>query len=283
MSAESSKLFPGRHTFISFVLDALETKSEMSGMAVRYLQRAAMAGIILALFYVAHYGLSSLFAEMEVGGQSLAPIGRIAGATAFGFALVFIYFSRSELLTSNMMVVSVGLYYRTTGIGRALKLLGLCALGNLAGLGLVAVLLMGSSVLDGATMAAMHASVDLKIGYLSQGVFGWGDLLVRAVLCNLLINLAMGIVYSGILDEATSKTILLIAAIFVFVFLGFEHAVANTALFLMVGLQESIDWLGALGNVVVALIGNFIGGGLLIGIYYAYLNDDAQHRPADRA
>lgn len=283
MSAESSKLFPGRQTFISYVLDALETKSEMSGMRVRYLQRAAMAGIIIALFYVANYGLSSLFAGMDLAGQSLAPIGRIAGATAFGFALVFIYFSRSELLTSNMMVVSVGLYYRTTGIGRALKLLGLCYLGNLVGSLLVAGLLVGSSVLDGATLAAMHASVDHKIEYLHQGVFGWSDLLVRAILCNLLINLAMGIVYSGILNEATSKTILVIAAIFVFVFLGFEHSVANTALFLMVGLQESIDWVGALGNVAVALIGNFIGGGLLVGIYYAYLNDDAQHRPADRA
>ena len=33
-----------------------------------------------------------------------------------------------------------------------------------------------------------------------------------------------------------------------------------------------------MGNVALALIGNFIGGGLLIGVYYAYVNDDT--RPA---
>ena len=181
------------------------------------------------------------------------------------------------------MVVSVGLYYRSTSVGRALKILGLCYLGNLLGSLVVAVLLVGSSVLDGATMAAMQASVEHKVEYLHLGAFGWSDLLVRAIFCNLLINLAMGIVYSGILSDSISKAVIIVDAIFVFVFLGFEHSVANTGLFLMVGLQESMDWVGALGNVAIALIGNFIGGGLLIGVYYAYLNDDAQHRPADRA
>lgn len=283
MTADATKLFPGRTTFISYVLDALETKSALSGMRVRYLQRSAMAGIIIALMYVANYGLSALFADMVIAGQSLAPIGRLAGATAFGFALVFIYFSRSELLTSNMMVVSVGMYYRRTGVGRAMKLLGLCFLGNLLGSLLVAALLAGSSILDGPILTAMHHSVDHKIEYLHAGAFGWSDLLVRAIFCNLLINLAMGIVYSGILTDAVTKVVLVVDAIFVFVFLGFEHSVANTGLFLMVGLQHSIDWLGALGNVALALIGNFIGGGLLIGIYYAYLNDDAQRNPPDRA
>lgn len=282
-SESTNKLFPGRETFISYVLDALETKSGMSGMTVRYLQRSAMAGVIIALMYVANYGLSSALGAMEISGQSLATVGKIAGAIAFGFALVFIYFTRSELLTSNMMVVSVGLYYRTTTAGRAAKILGLCYVGNLLGSLLVAVLLAGSSVLDGAVMTAMEASVHHKIEYLHLGWAGWSDLLVRAILCNLLINLAMGVVYSGILSDSISKMVLVVDAIFIFVFLGFEHSVANTGLFLMVGLQQPIDWFGAIGNVVVALIGNFIGGGLLIGVYYAYLNDDAKRRPPDRA
>jgi formate/nitrite transporter FocA (FNT family) len=29
--------------------------------------------------------------------------------------------------------------------------------------------------------------------------------------------------------------------------------------------------------VAFALIGNFVGGGLLIGIYYAYVNDERSH------
>ena len=33
----------------------------------------------------------------------------------------------------------------------------------------------------------------------------------------------------------------------------------------------------ALGSVGIALTGNFVGGGLLIGAYYAYVNDSKRH------
>jgi formate/nitrite transporter FocA (FNT family) len=67
----------------------------------------------------------------------------------------------------------------------------------------------------------------------------------------------------------------MIMSVFVFAYLGFEHSVANTVLFTIVGLQAGIDVPLAIANVVLALLGNFIGGGILIGLYYAYLNDEA--------
>ena len=48
---------------------------------------------------------------------------------------------------------------------------------------------------------------------------------------------------------------------------------ANTALFLIYGLHDGINVAAAVGNVAIALIGNFIGGGIMIGLYYAYAND----------
>ena len=44
-----------------------------------------------------------------------------------------------------------------------------------------------------------------------------------------------------------------------------------------VGLREGIDVGLAAGNVALALVGNFLGGGLLIGLYYAYVNDDSRY------
>ena len=68
-------------------------------------------------------------------------------------------------------------------------------------------------------------------------------------------------------------------AVFLFAFLGLEHSVANTILFTVVGLEDGLD-LGAAGaNVGIALLGNFLGGGVLIGLYYAYVNDDARYHP----
>lgn len=278
-------LFPGKH-FISTVLEALETKTTMSGaLGRRYLMRAAMAGIIIGLLYGAHYAVIAAFDAVVLGGTSLYPLGRIAGALTFGWALVFIYYSRSELLTSNMMIVTIGAYHRRTSWARAARLLGLCYLGNLAGGLLVALFVRFSTLAEGAVLDQMVGAVEHKLAYVADGPTGWVDLLVRAVLCNFCINLAMLLVYNGLIKEDLTKSLVMIVAVFIFAFLGLEHSVANTVLFAIVGLREGLDLGLAAGNVGLALLGNFLGGGLLIGLYYAYVNDDSrwlkEHPPED--
>jgi formate/nitrite transporter FocA (FNT family) len=90
----------------------------------------------------------------------------------------------------------------------------------------------------------------------------------------------MLLVYNGLIRDDLTKSLVMIVSVFIFAFLGFEHSVANTVLFTVVGLREGIDVLAAAGNVAIALLGNFVGGGLLIGLYYAYVNDDSRYGPA---
>ncbi len=280
-SASSLNLFPGKQ-FISTVLEALETKHMMSGeLARRYLQRAAMAGIIIGLLYGTNYAIISAFGQVEAGGgTTFSEIGRYVGALTFGFALVFIYYSKSELLTSNMMIVTIGVYYRSTRWIKVLRILGLCYLGNLLGGLFIAVLLKFSTLLDGPVGDAMAASVDHKLEYISEGFSGMSDLFIRAIFCNFMINLAMLLVYNGLIKDDLTKSIVMIMSVFIFAFLGFEHSVANTVLFSIVGLKEGIDVGLAAANVGIALLGNYVGGGLLIGLYYAYVNDDARYLKA---
>ena len=276
MAADPALLFPGK-VFISTALELLETKATMSaGLARRYLQRAAMAGILIGVFYATNYAVIAAFDAVEVGGGTLGTLGRIAGALTFGWALVFIYYTKSELLTSNMMIVSVGAYHRRTTTSKALRILGLCYAGNILGGALIAVLLRFSTLLDGAVAQDMAASVDHKLEYLATAS-GWGDLLVRAILCNFMINVAMLLVYNGLIKDDLTRSLAMIMSVFVFAFLGLEHSVANTVLFGIVGLQDGIDVGLAAGNVAIALLGNFVGGGVLIGLYFAYVNDDAAY------
>ncbi|KQU00625.1 formate/nitrite transporter family protein [Sanguibacter sp. Leaf3] len=270
---DNASLFPGKH-FISTVLEALETKTAMSSALVRqYLMRAAMAGVIIGLMYGVNFAVIAAFEE---AGDGLYLIGKIVGALFFGWALVFIYYSKSELLTSNMMIVSIGLYHRRTTVGKALRILGLCYVGNIVGGLLVAVLFRFSSLTSGATGELMTDAVDHKLGYLTEGVTGWTDLLIRAVLCNFMINIAMLLVYNGIIKDDLTRCLVMVISVFVFAFLGLEHSVANTVLFFVVGLQDGIDVGLAAGNLGIALLGNLLGGGLLIGLYYAYVNDDSR-------
>lgn len=270
---DNASLFPGKH-FISTVLEALETKTAMSSALVRqYLMRAAMAGVIIGLMYGVNFAVIAAFEE---AGDGLYLVGKIVGALFFGWALVFIYYSKSELLTSNMMIVSIGLYHRRITVGKALRILGLCYVGNIVGGLLVAVLFRFSSLTSGATGELMTDAVDHKLGYLTEGVTGWTDLLIRAVLCNFMINIAMLLVYNGIIKDDLTRCLVMVVSVFVFAFLGLEHSVANTVLFFVVGLQDGIDVGLAAGNLGIALLGNLLGGGLLIGLYYAYVNDDSR-------
>lgn len=278
--ADTHQLFPGK-LFISTILEALEAKTAMSGeLARRYLQRAAMAGIIIGLLYVTYFSVIAAFDQVAVDGSTLRPLGRIVGALTFGWALVFIYYSKSELLTSNMMIVSIGGYYRRTSWVKALRLLAMCFAGNALGGLLIAGLVRFSTLADGPALDEMLGAVEHKLEFVSSGAAGLGDLFVRAILCNLVINLAMLLVYNGMIKDDLTKSLVMVIAVFMFAFLGLEHSVANTVLFTVVGLSEGIDVGAAAANVGVALVGNFIGGGLLIGLYYAYANDDARYVPS---
>lgn len=274
---QTEKLFPGK-AFISSILEMLEYKSEFTGlMKRRYLMRAAMAGVIVGFFYVGNYTIQAGMEAVSLGmDEGLVQVGKLLGAVFFGFALVFIYFSKSELLTSNMMITSVGQYYKAITARGTARVLSLCYLGNFLGGLLLAAFLAFSSIISEPSMTLMLHSVDDKLAYVTEGASGWGDLFVRAVFCNFFINLAMLMVYNGFIKDDVMKALAMISSVFIFAYLGLEHSVANTVFFTIVGLQEGIAVGPALGNVVICLAGNWVGGGVLIGIYYAYLNDEAR-------
>lgn len=264
----NARLFPGR-TFVSNVIDLLDTKSDMSTRPWKlYMMRAAMAGILISVFYLAFYSIQAKFDELDI-----LPVGVFLGSWVFGFALVFIYFSYSELLTSNMMVGTVGVYYNRRRWPQFVRILVLCYLGNLLGGLFVALVVWGSSLISGGVGEVMHHSVDVKLGYISGGASGMTDLFMRAILCNFMINIAMLVCYNGRVTSEIGKIAVMVPAVFIFAYLGLEHSVANTCLFLLYGVSYGIDVGEAAANVSIALVGNFIGGGLLIGLYYAYAND----------
>ena len=274
MTNSDQKLFPGL-IFISNILDAANTKAAMSrNLTSVYLMRAGMAGILIGIFYLANFSIINAFEQIA---PNLANVGRMAGGAVFGFCLVFIYYSKSELLTSNMMITTIAVYYRKLRIRRGTLLMLLCFLGNFLGGLIIAVLMRLSTLLDGTTGHLIQTAVDHKLEYVTSGASGILDLFVRAILCDLMINIAMLLVYNGFIRTDGVKAIAMAVSVFLFVFLGFEHSVANTILFTVEALRHGIPALPALGNVMVVLAGNFVGGGLLIGWYYAYANDSDYH------
>lgn len=266
------KVFLGA-TFVQATLDSAQIKNEMSTrFAAGYLMRAAMAGTFALFGYIMIIAFDSNF------NGSLNPLGQVFGAAFFSLCLVAIYYTRSELLTSNMMILSVARYFKEITVGRMLKILGLCYLGNILGATIISGLIANSSIITDGMIQSMEHSIAVKQGYILDG--NYFDLFVRAIFCNFFINIAMLMVYSGNIKSDSGKIVAMFFGVFAFAYLGLEHSVANTAFFslaamleLFQGVDTGISLIPAVSNILIVIIGNFVGGGVLIGYYYAYMND----------
>lgn len=260
--------------FISVTSQAAELKGEMmSKIKGKYIMRAAMSGIVLALGYLLYFALTANFEAADA-----AAWGKVLSASMFSFVLVTIYYTKSELLTSNMMITTVGRYNKTIEWSIMFKILIFCYIGNALGGLIMAVLIVCSSIITPEMLHVMEHSIEVKQAYIHDAAYM--DLLVRAILCNFAINMAMLMVYAGNMKSDFAKIAAMFFGVFLFMYLGLEHSVANTVLFTIGGLYDlvhgtdMVDAALAIPNLVIALLGNFIGGGILIGLYYSFMNDD---------
>ena len=96
---------------------------------------------------------------------------------------------------------------------------------------------------------------------------------VKAVFANYFINAS--VIVAMQLTEHLAKIVVLMIGVTVFAYMGFEHVVANSALFAVALLEqpESFNAVQLGKNFLFSLVGNYVGGGLVIGLFYAYLND----------
>ena len=252
------------HDVMERILENIDKKHALlSRHWVRYLCRAMMAGALVILFY-----LFSTQVKTDLGVDFNPALTNLIASLSFSMALVFIFFTNSELLTSNFMYFTVGQYYRKIRLPNTLKVLGICLLGNLLGCLLVGVLVRSCQMLDPAVVASLKASVVHKtVGS------GWWLIFVKAIFANFFINVA--VIISMQVHESISKMLALMMGVLVFAYMGFEHVIANSALFVLVFLFDpaNVDLLHMCKNFIWALLGNFVGGGLVIGLFYAYLND----------
>lgn len=261
---------------IDYASHGAEVKDQITQTsAMRFLMRAAVAGVLLAFFYMVYFSVDALFEEIGTEAVNLANIGAFLSAWIFAFALIFIYYTKSELLTSNMMAMTMGkLTNKVTWKGFWVVLI-LTYVGNVLGGLFVGILLSGSTIISPDMAHVMQSSIDTKLSYVNAGFSGYTDLLVRAIWCNFFINLSMMSIYSGMVKSDFGKIVVIFGGIFVFMRLGFEHSVANSALFVAAWVTGAASApVGAvLPSILIALIGNFIGGGLLIGAYYYIMNN----------
>lgn len=244
-----------------------ENKASLS--AVKMLILGIFAGI-----YIALAGAASSIASSTIADPSLA---KLCNALVFPAGLVMVLMAGSELFTGNsLMIISV--LEKKIKISAMLKNWGLVYLGNLIGSLFVVIFFVFSHIPD---MFGGNLAATMVAGATAKASLGFSDALLRAILCNILVCVAVWSAAAS--DNATGKVISLYFPILVFVLCGFEHCVANmfsipAGIFISgeYGIvAEGLNWFGFfVKNLLPVTIGNVIGGCMVgLGYWTVYLKD----------
>jgi nitrite transporter NirC len=232
----------------------------------QYLVSAMLAGVFVGVAVVL---MVSVTGPLQAANS---PWTKLVQGLVFAIALVAVVFAGAELSTGNMMTAVQGALVRRRGAGGAAALIAASFVGNLIGSAVFAALVYGSGVLHitPPDSKAMPALVMLTALVKSKAAESASALFFRGVLCNFLVCLAVWMATRTRSDGA--KIALIFLCLLAFVGSGFEHVVANMTVFSL-GLFEHVPaaTLGAFGtNLLWVGLGNLVGGGLLVGVAYAY-------------
>ncbi|MCD5325410.1 MULTISPECIES: formate/nitrite transporter family protein [Pontibacillus] len=249
---------------------ALGKKEMVEVSPSHYLIRAALAGIYIGFALILSFQLAQPFYEQH------APSTYLINALFFGIAFCLIIYGGSELFTSNTMYMTVSSLKKETTWVDTLKVWGYCYAGNVVGIlfftgmiymtGLLQTILPDESLLIAAAEKKMNVPTS--------------QLFFRAILANWLVCLAVWLPMQ--VKEDISKILLMMLLVFTFFISGYEHSIANIALFSL-ALSSPHTALVSMGgfihNLIPVTLGNIIGGGFFVGAVYVYLNQKKQPAP----
>lgn len=192
---------------------------------------------------------------------------RIIMGLAFGGALSLVIFAGAELFTGNNFVMAMGLLKKTVTLVETLKLWAVCYVGNWLGGLLLALIFTNTGLASGnvGDFIVNTASTKMSLPFL--------PLFLRAVLCNMLVCLAIWISFRN--KTESGKLILIFWCLFMFITVGFEHSIANMSLLsiaLFIPSAASVSLGGYFYNILTVTLGNMAGGIGLVALPYFFIS-----------
>ena len=251
---------------------ATEAKAEAVGMT-----KASMGGakcFVSAMLAGAFIGFGGMYFCTFLGDTTMAfGVQRLVGGLCFCLGLCLVLCCGAELFTGNVLMVCAKASKKISFAG-LLRNWGIVWLGNLAG-SLVALAIIYLSNLQAMNGGAVgEAFVSVAAGKVALEPV---TLFFKAVLCNILVCLAVWIGFSS--KTTADKVLGILLPISAFVACGFEHCVANMFFLPMGLLLNTVAGIGAAGaitaggvayNLVLATLGNIVGG-LVVGLAYWFI------------
>jgi nitrite transporter NirC len=237
---------------------AVKAKQVRTGL-LRYLWLSALAGAFVGVAVVL---LISVSAPLVTAGS---PFAKLVQGLVFGIALTLVVFAGAELFTGNAMTMVQGLLAKRVRASDLIAVWVASLFGNLVGSIGFAALVHGGGTMNGPGASLVATIVKAKDAAAGPQLF-W-----RSVLCNMLVCLALWMAARTKSDGA--KLAVLWWALLAFIGSGFEHSIANMTIFSLGVFEHSATWSQLFRNLAWTVPGNVVGGGLLIGLGYAWVGN----------
>jgi len=245
-----------------------DTTREFADISVRKLEflRTNPVGFFISTMMAGAYVGVGILLILGLGNEADPASRSLIMGCFFGIALTLIVFAGAELFSGHVMYMTFGYLYKEIGIFKVVIDWVICWYGNLFGAVILSALFVlgggGGWVDDSSSLVHVLAEAKMNSGIL--------ELLARAIICNWLLCLAIWMTSKT--KSETTKCILIFWCLFAFVSAGFEHGIANMAIFTISMLGEHPDTVsvyGLLYNLAWVSVGNIIGGAFFIsGAYY---------------
>ena len=261
-------------------------KAEAAGVTKGKLN--TLSTVLLGILAGVFIGLGAMLYTVVTTNTGLGfGLNKLLGGVVFCLGLILTVVAGAELFTGNSLIVMSWISGRTK-LTRLLRNWGLVYVANLVGsLSLVGLMYLTSQWAFSNNAVGANAMLIAN----SKVNLGFGEALVRGILCNALVCLAIWLCFSA--RTVVDKIMAIMFPITAFVAAGFEHSIANMYFIPMgilmtgqpavaeaagvtAGNLSNLTWTGFLGNLIPVTIGNVIGGGILIAAVYwlAYMRGE---------
>ncbi len=248
--------------------------------------RDAFALIVLGVLAGAFIALGAMFMTVVLTGSGELPWGvaRLLAGLVFSLGLILVIVGGAELFTGDSLMIVACASQRIT-LGALLRAWSLVYIGNIAGaVGTAAlVFLAGQHGFNGGAVGKTALAVAS-----AKSALPTIQLFFLAVLCNVLVCLAVWMSFGA--RSTTDKIMVIVPPVSAFVAAGFEHSIANlyllpyglalktwagpefwTAIGQSAAAYPELTLAAGLHNIVVATIGNLVGGSLMVGAVYWFV------------
>jgi formate/nitrite transporter len=263
-------------------LSPKETAEAFDGVAVTKASHTTANLWILGIFagiYIAFGGFAAATISHTI---TSAGVAKFASGAVFPVGLMLVVITGTELFTGNNLMV-IGYMDKKITLQQLLRNWVWVYLANFVG-SIIFAFLVSQTGLFGSTGGALGATVINTA--LAKVSIPFGQALVRGILCNILVVLAVWMATAA--KDVISKIFACWFPVMLFVMSGFEHSIANMY-FIPAGIfakanaacveagnftaeaLAKLNFGGLISNLVPVTIGNIIGGAIVIGLSYWYV------------